>query len=208
MKSVTFADNDSLAEVVVLLPKLEEMSEQELTDQWFARTECEAMASTATMIARESRSSCILSKMLEDTFLSDDPATTQRVLNKWARCGHSRRGLECFINHKHRRQRQEARKIVVRSLLTAQYHHEGDMVLARVCSETSARAAVFARMMGVADAEAALLADSAHPLYPLRSKAPVFEQMVEAPKRLSGTDWNLPASSLITVRIGQTQWCR
>lgn len=203
MKAVRFAADEHLEEVVALVPKLTEMAEQDVAELWLSRTECETIVSMATVIARESRSSCILSKMLQDTFGSEDedPATTQGLLSKWARCGHSRRGLECNINPKHRLQRAQSRTSCIQSVLRAQdrlldlhddktvTQQEKAEMLAKVSSERSARATAFAYMVGIADAEAACQCPPAVPAF--LSKEPIYEQQRSSQTRhLAGKDWS------------------
>lgn len=162
MKKVTFAAEGYLEEVFELLPMLDNISDREFADQWYSKRECATMVSTANMIARESRTTFMLGEMIRDMFFSDDHDLSQKILIKWAHCGHSRRGLECWVNNEHQLQRRQSRDNCVKLLLKTQsllMRHDASPELlkeelAKIYSEACKSAAIFAHMLGVADAEA------------------------------------------------------
>jgi hypothetical protein len=218
-KAVRFAADEHLEEVVALVPNLTERAEQDVAELWLSRTECETILSMATVIARESRSSFIFGKTLEHTFLSvhDDPSTTEELLSRWARHGHSQRGLECDINPTHRLHRTQSRMSCILSVLKAQDHLlnlQGDKtvtlqekaeILSEVSSDRSARAKAFAFMIGIADAKAACQCPPA--VLSLWRNAPMYEHQRSPPTRELSTGKDLSPLHRHVVRFQQgTTW--
>jgi hypothetical protein len=104
-----------------------------------------------------------LSAFVKQTYGSTD-SQTQDMLNLWAKCRDSRRGLERFVNEEYRSQRfLHSRKLVQAVLFSQEKLRKDNQTYARaaaiiqtVSSTLSSNAIHFARMLAIADREAVL----------------------------------------------------
>lgn len=122
--------------------------------------------------------------------LSDE----DRGLRLWCQYGHSRRGLERFTSRLYQETKRSDRAKIVRQVVILSKSGAKPDVLRRVSERTSRSSGIFARMLGIADANAAM-SQSLSLEYPHCTDA----KTVESPKKIRRSDV-MPGKSQIVPR--------
>jgi hypothetical protein len=158
-KSVRFRAEAELCEVF-RIPPTGPIKKEEL---WYGSSDFELFKQTAQVICSESKRYGF-GLLLNNTFQIESKEQEERIRNSlvtWTR-GHSRRGLEVWINPDHGKERIKKRVRFIRTLLKAQEimkregHDQERMSedLARVSKKGTFHATRFATLMGFADGKA------------------------------------------------------
>lgn len=159
VRSVRFRADDELCEVF-RIPPTGPIKKEEL---WYGSSDFEMFKQTAQVICSESKRYGF-GLLLNNTFQIESREQEDRIRNAlvtWTR-GHSRRGLEVWINPDHGKERIKKRVRFIRTLLKAQEimrreGHEQERItedLARLSKKGTFHATRFAMLMGYADGKA------------------------------------------------------
>ena len=156
-RSVHFLENER--SLVVEIPNLDDYSEEEKKNLWFARSDYHFSRSNARVISKESERYGY-SKNLDDVYIQTFNVEVQEKLNMWALHGHSRRGLERWANNSHGKVRKEDQFMYLKGMVKSQEEMRinGDVNYERlreVGHLLSRKSRLFAQMMGAADEHAA-----------------------------------------------------
>jgi hypothetical protein len=151
-------DTSNLAVVVAFIPSVNDFTVYERKNIWFDKESFVTFKATAKEIALQAR------KFSFDELIVSDYKGNQDAdaLLKWAKHGHSRRGLEQWVNLSHGQQRQCEKEMTVRAVLNHQHalkerNEDKDVIvndLANVSRKCSMNAKAFAERLGRADAYA------------------------------------------------------
>mmetsp|Transcript_18536 Transcript_18536/g.25698 ORF Transcript_18536/g.25698 Transcript_18536/m.25698 type:complete len:252 (+) Transcript_18536:155-910(+) len=160
-----------------------DFSPEGLESKWFARNEIDNMKLAARAISKESqayRGGALLDRVLSTASsisASMVTANSQLSLNLWSKHCHSRRGLECGVNHKHKMERRRQRSIVVGGVLRAQEDlsqrgggFDSTKALSKVSSVLTKPARQYALLVGRADEYA--VTTTFDSLSPLKTMSP------------------------------------
>jgi hypothetical protein len=159
-KSVQFPDDESIQSKVIEVPSREELTEEDIKNLWFTRTDYHFSRSTARVISKESERYGY-SKHLDAAYGDTICAIVQGRLNMWALQGHSSRGLERWANSSHGQARKEDQYRYIMGMIRTQIEmrlKEGqvdDNRLREIGHLLSRKSRLFAEMMGNADMHAA-----------------------------------------------------
>jgi hypothetical protein len=157
----------SISQVVVTLPTLREIDEDQKRRLWWSLSDYEVFTDTARNISREVRRHPGLTSGLDEAFrkallaskhVDQVEEAMQQIpldpgLAHWCTHGHSRRGLERWGSQYHGTSRTDATDSSKSTVVNLNL--SGDE-LAREASRLSLSSRVFARMMGEADEAAAI----------------------------------------------------
>jgi hypothetical protein len=180
-KSVRFAPGDDLCE---FQPGPKKLTAEMTIAFWYQRSDFDGFIRVAKA-ASENAIRKGLSAYINRTYgYSDDK--TQKLLNMWARCSDTSRGLERFINPDYGRHRLFVRRKTVRAVLYTQARlcHENEQsydrasaVISKVATTLSADPIKFAAMLGSADYAAAVIRSRAtRKVSSARSRRPPLAQ--------------------------------
>jgi hypothetical protein len=153
-KRVYFND-DSMAQVVCLIPNREELTQEDMESLYFAKPEYQLARAEAKALSREA-GRVGLTRHLDRSF-NEKNKELQEQLNMWTTQGDACRGLERWCNREHGEKRQQDQFTAVMTVLQVQddmlnQKSEIDAEALRKASHKATRTARhFARMMGKAD---------------------------------------------------------
>jgi hypothetical protein len=151
-------DASKLAVVVAFIPSVNDFTDHEIRTIWFDEEAFHTFKTTAKQIALQAR------RFRFDELIISDYEGSQDAdpLLKWARHGHSRRGLEQWVNPSHGDRRLCIKEMTLQAVLNLQHalrqqSEDKEVIvdeLANVSRKYSMNAAAFAERLGRADAYA------------------------------------------------------
>lgn len=162
-RSVSFPQQDrDLAIVALEIESIDDISEEDKKNLWYARSDYHFSRSSARVIAKESERYGH-SKHLDRVYIPTFDQQVQDRLNLWALHGSSRRGLERWANSSHGDERKDDQHIYIKGVLRAQTDSSlrGEDRVTReekireASEKLSQKSRLFAKMIGDADARAA-----------------------------------------------------
>jgi hypothetical protein len=162
-KSVVFPRQEhDLATVAIIIESIEDISEEDKKNLWFARSDYHFSRSSARVIAKESERYGH-SKHLDDVYISDFDQVVQDKLKLWSLHGSSRRGLERWANSSHGILRKDDQRGYIKGVICAQTEMRlrgadklaTEQRIRDVGDMLSQKSRLFARMIASADAQAA-----------------------------------------------------
>ncbi len=167
MKSVRFADKELLNIVVCEVCPRSELSHQDRANMWFSADEYTNILESCRLLSRQLQGSGrarLLDGSLQDLCDKHNSGSecdaAQQLLIRWSRHCSSCRGLERRIHVVEGRKRRHEQRQSIRLVLEAQELEkdcspdERAEKLRDISEQTTEKARVFARKMGIADAAA------------------------------------------------------
>lgn len=162
-RSVSFPQQDQdLATVALEIESIDDISEEDKKNLWYARSDYHFSRSSARVIAKESERYGH-SKHLDRVYIPAFDQQVQDRLNLWALHGSSRRGLERWANSSHGNERKDDQHVYIQGVLRAQTDMSlrgkdqatREERLREVGGKLSLKSRLFAQMIADADAQAA-----------------------------------------------------
>lgn len=201
MKKVRFAESKELSTVLCEVVARSELSEKDFENTWFDTAEFDKLKAQAKLIARElrrqGRGRLLVGAFgeLSKEFHESDSFTkeVQAMLVKWSLHGPSSRGLEKWVNSDQGKLRRQLQRRVIQVVLHVQEQESqravppGELAekIRQVSEENTAKARLFGRMMGIADAAASSLQQMTSCRLPMRysidASTSLFEVIPEGP---------------------------